>query len=226
MNMIDYNTKLTEVSFPLTGIEIRKIIVANAISFIGISAGNPLTYNKFEKLLGPVNGKWDLNRPFRVYKKNGKWITQGISTCSLVARSIWRRSGVDMPQIYNNYNLGKSMVEEQRFCRNVEPYGAWHTPRKNDGIVPLTGAYIIIGSGLSTHNITCIGYDGDKLISVDGGRTDHTGLQCIEKVSRDLTFKNGYPYIGSRKVIGWAEVDLLPFKNIVTAPFGWEDIEL
>lgn len=229
--MIDYNSELEKVKMPRDADEVRKMIVANAYSIVGINASNQDTYKIFEELLGPVNGFWDLKRPFKVWKENGKWKTQGVSTCGLVARGIWRRVGVDMPKIYKNYNHGMAMIEEQNFCRAVKPRSCWHSPSKDDGILPIPGDYIIIGSGLGTHNITCVGLKDDKLISVDGGRVDKkTGLQCIEKVERKIIQKNGFYYLEDeyfiRKIQGWALVDLLPYKDTALAPKGWESVEV
>jgi len=228
--LINYKTPLETIALPMNADHMRKIIVANAMSMKNIGASNKETIKMFENILGPINGVWDLKRPFRVWKENGKWKTQGVSTCGLVARGIWRRVGVNMPEIYKNYNFGMAMIEEQKFCRAVKPRSAWHTPKYNDGIFPLPGDYIIIGSGLGTHNLTCIGWDGDTLISIDGGRVDSRGLQIIEKVKRDCFVKNGFPYLkdnrSTRRIIGWGMIDLLPYNNTSVAPEGWDDIEL
>jgi len=231
MNNIDYNTPFENVLMPKDANKTRQIIVANALSIVGISAAKSETYKMFEDLLGPVSSYWDLKRPFKVWKENGKWKTEGISTCGVVARGIWRRVGIDMPRIYQNYIFGMAMIDERNFCRFLKPRSVWHTPSKNDGMVPLPGDYIIIGSGLSTHNITCVGWNGDKLISVDGGRVDKkTGLQCIEKVERDLVIIGGYPHLKdayfTRKIIGWAMVDLLPYRSTGVAPQGWEQVKV
>ena len=137
---------------------------------------------------------------------------------------------MDMPKIYKDYNYGMAMIDEQNFCHSLKPRSAWHTPKKDDNILPIPGDYIIIGSGLTTHNITGIGWDGDKLVSVDGGRVDKkTGLQCIEKVERKLEMVNGYPYlVGTmkRKIVGWAQVDLLPYRSVAVAPQGWQAVNI
>ena len=229
--MIDCNTKLITVDIPQDATNMRKMFVANALSVVGTKASNPNTYNKFEKLLGPTISYWDLKRPFRVYHKNGKLQTEGVSTCGLVARGIWRRMGVDMPKIYKNYNFGMAMIDEQNFCKSLKPKSAWHTPVKDDGILPLPGDYIIIGSGLMTHNITCVGFDGDNLVSVDGGRVEtKTRLQEIEKVERKIVYKDGYPYLQdqyfTRKIVGWAMIDLLPYKKEALVPEGWEQVSV
>ena len=225
--IINYETPLETVALPVETANVRKLIVANALSVVGISASNEETYKMFENLLGPTSSYWDLKRPFKVWQEKGKWKTQGISTCGLVARGIWRRVGVNMPKIYNNYNFGMAMIEEQIFCRSKS---AWHVPLKNDNILPSPGDYIVIGSGLLTHNLTCIELCKNKLISVDGGRVDNKGLQCIEKVEREIISVNGYPYLkdknSTRRIIGWGIVDLLPYKNTAVAPKGWETVNV
>jgi len=229
MSNIDYNTPLETVSLLLDADKMCQLIVANALSIVGISASKPETYKMFEDLLGPTKGVWDLKRPFKVWQEKGQWKTQGVSTCGLVARGIWRRVGVDMDKIYKNYNSGMAMIEEQTFCRAVKPRSVWYVPAKDSETVPLPGDYIIIGTGLGTHNITCVGWNGDKLISVDGGRVDKkTGLQCIELVEREVITKNGYNYLkddrSTRQIMGWAMVDLLPYRATAVGPVGWESV--
>ena len=229
--MIDYNTPFETVAMPRDANETRKVIVANALSVVGINASKPETFKMFEDLLGPVSSYWDLKRPFRVWKENGKWKTEGVSTCGLVARGLWRRVAVDMPKIYKDYDFGMAMIDEQNFCRSLKPRSAWYTPKKDDETRPLPGDYVIIGSGLTTHNFTCIGWDGDKMISVDGGRVDKkTGLQCIEHVERELVTIGGNLCLKDdhliRRIVGWAQVDLLPYRSVAVAPQGWQSVYL
>lgn len=225
---IDYNTKLIGIRKDWTGEEFRKLIVANALSVVGVSASNKQILPIFETLLGPLNGKWDLSRPFKTWQENGKWKTQGVSTCGLVCRGLMRRVKVDMPEIYKNYVFGTVITAEIRFADGVKPYGAWQTPSEN--LLPQAGDIIVIGTGISTHMLTVIGWDNNKVISVDGGRVDKNGLQCIEKVEREWVVKNNKPYLkdsrSSRVVVGWIMASLLPYRKDVDAevPEGWEGV--
>jgi len=195
-----------------TSAEIRKRIVDIALSYVGIGASN--NREKFKEILGPISGHWDIKRPFSCRKVNGRWVTKGISTCGLVCRGVWREAGVDLPLIYENYNFGRVMIEEQHFCRKLQPHSAWYAAVKNEYIIPLAGDYVIIGNGIMTHNLTCVGYEGNILTSVDGGQVDNKGLQCIKLRERKINRKNGWLYLDNRKIEGWAMVDILPYRQL------------
>lgn len=230
--MIDYNTRLIQVPRPLDASLVRKAMLANCYSIIGVGASNKKTRPLFENILGPVNGKWDLDRPFRAIQINGKWVTQGVSTCALVCRGLWKRMNVDMDAIYKDYIFGTAISAEITFARKNK---AWQPNWKDKALDlrPEFGDYVVIGSGLSTHVLTVIGWggdNGDTLISVDGGQVDAKNLQCIKRVERPwiqkgVTDDKLEPYLGTRKVLGWIVFDMLPFKGeTMIVPEGWDDI--
>ena len=224
--MVDYNSNLIEIERPQNADTLRLALIANAYSIINVAASNPNTKQIFEDLLGPSNGPFDLNRPFKVYQKNGKWITEGVSTCGLVARGLWRRMNVDMPALYKPYISGTAVSSIVEFAKKN---GAWQTNKGLD-LRPNPADCVIVGENLNTHVLTAINWgDGNnpQLISVDGGRTDSTSLQCIEKVSRDWVQKSSgnlvQSFLGTRIVQGWAVFDLLPFKgSTIIVPENWE----
>lgn len=218
MNLIDYNSNIIQVTRPLDANLLRKAIVANALSIENITASNNKT--KFEELLGPINGKWDLGRPFKVSTVNGKTTTQGISTCGLVAEGLWRRMNVDLSSLYKPYVFGAAISRSINFAKSLKPRSAFQKPE--DGLKPEPGDYVIIGSGYSTHVLTCIAWNYDKLVSIDGGQTDKNGLQAILRKERVYSKKNNKYYLGDREVIGWIIFDMLPFKdNYISVPEGY-----
>ena len=207
--MIDYNSKIIQTPRPLEADLLRKAIIANALSIENITASN--NRKKFEELLGPINGKWDLSRPFKVSTVNGKTTTQGISTCGLVCSSLWRRMNINFDPLYKPYVFGTAIQREISFAKSLKPRSAFQIP--GDDLKPEPGDYVIIGSGYSTHVLTCIDWNDNKLISIDGGQIDKNGLQAILRKERVWAKKGNKYYLGDREVLGWIVFDMLPFKN-------------
>lgn len=217
--MINFSTPLIQIQRNPDANICRKAIVANALSIIDIST-KPNTRKIFEDILGPVKTKWDLDRPYKCTVQNGQYITQGVSTCGLVARGLWRRMNINMPDLYENYKAGTALSAEVAFGMK---HKAWQTPRIDFDFKPQPGDYVIIGEGLATHALTAIDWKEDTLISVDGGQVDEKALQCVKKVERKWSIQNNVPYLGTRKVLGWIIFDLLPFKgDTITVPEGWD----
>jgi len=201
---------------------IRKAIVANALACIDVSVADPRTRRIMEDLLGPIGGKWDLDRPFRVWKENGKYKTQGISTCGLVAEGLWRRVGVLAPWLTQEY-APKREVEKAltRAVQHGHDNKAWRTPDARSGArVPVPGDLVIIGQDLNTHALTCVGWDGDTLISVDGGQVGARGLQAIHLCKRPYNRGN----LGVRAIQGWVDPTVLAYEGTMLVPEGWEDV--
>jgi len=225
--MIDSNTPLITIPRPTDTFLLRKAIVANAYSMVGVSAYQP-TRKLFEGILGKKKYAWDLDRPFKAKLVNGKWVTEGVSTCGLVARGLWRRMNVDMQALYENYIDGTALSAEIIFARK---HKAWQAPWKDMSIQPELGDYVIVGSGLATHALTAVAWKGEEiptLVSVDGGQiTGAKSLQCIKKVERVWTKRSKEQYAGDRKVIGWIVFDMLPFRgNSIVVPQGWETLDI
>lgn len=216
--MIDCNSNIIQIPRPLDADLLRKAIVNNALSIENITASN--NRKKFEELLGPINGKWDLSRPFKVSTVNGKTATQGISTCGLVCSSLWRRMNIDFNPLYKAYVFGTAIQREISFAKSLKPRSAFQKPE--DGLKPEPGDYVVIGSGYSTHVLTCIDWNDNKLISIDGGQTDKNGLQAILRKERIYSKKNNKYYLGDREVLGWIVFDMLPFKDdFISVPEGY-----
>jgi hypothetical protein len=220
--MTDLNSNLITTPHPANEDDLRKAATANMLSMVGISAGDNL--QKMEDVLGPVNGRWDLSRPFKCYQdSSGRWVTEGVSTCGLVARSLWRRMKVDMDALYSNYVFGTAISAERMFAIK---YNNFVNGSTCGDLIPSPGDYLIIGNGLSTHALTCIGWDSLNMFSVDGGQIDlsHNNLQCIKKCERLWSVKSDGAYLGTRKVVGWINLFLLPFKDEdIIVPEDWEN---
>lgn len=210
-----------EMAVPKMADDVRRVIVANAHYIRDVEAGDKATRPLLEELLGPVKGKWDLDRPFRVWKEGDKYRTQGVSTCGLVAEGLWRWSGVDAIWLYEQYVFGAAISRAVRFA---QIHQAWQRP--TDGLVPEPGDYVVIGEGLAQHALTCIGWeDGGMLVSIDGGQTGARGLQAVHRVTRPWR-EGATPYLGNRKVYGWAKPDLLPYRKLCIAPENWASVEV
>ncbi len=223
---INNSSTLVKIQRPDDADLIRKAMIANALSIIDISASDKLTRKIFETILGPTNVYgWDLNRPYKCWKENGQFKTQGVSTCGLTVRGLYRRMLVDMPPIYSAYKAGTAVAAEIMFAR---ANGAWQVPWKNTDLRPQPGDAVIIGVGLQTHEFTCIGWkDENVMISVDGGSVDKKNLQCVKYVERTWNIKNKEAFLNDRKVLGWIVVDMLPFRNgMITTAQGWENVSL
>lgn len=222
--MIDNNTTLIQIPSITNYQDLKKAIIANAYSIVDIGAKNKR--NVFEQILGPINGKWDLDRPFKMWQENGQWKTQGVSTCGLVARGLWRRLKVDFPALYSPIVPGTVISAEISFANSVKPYGAYQIPTKDNSKLPSPGDYMIIGTGGGTHVLTVIDVNSNKITSVDGGQTDSSGLQCVKLVERTIKFQQNKMYLNSKygdKIVqGWIMLNLLPIKNEnITVPEGW-----
>ena len=164
---------------------------------------------EFEEILGPVKGgRWD-DRPFSCRLVKGQYITTGVSTCGLVCRGIWRKMLIDFDDIYKPYVFGEAINKDIAFGKKVK---AWQKVEDVD-MMPSFGDYVVIGEGLRTQALTCYGWDGDYMISIDGGQVDSKGKQCIKKIKRLWSVKNKDLFLGDRKVVGWVVFDLLPYKN-------------
>jgi hypothetical protein len=60
-SLITHQTPLIQIPQLRYANEVRAAMVANALSIIGLQAGDPSTRAAFEKLLGP--GRWDRAAP-------------------------------------------------------------------------------------------------------------------------------------------------------------------
>lgn len=207
-------TDLIQIPRPTDADSLRRCCWANAVSIIGMEARHPEHRETWLELLGPVSTYWDLDSPFSLRNRTG------LSTCGLVAEGIWRRMGVDLGALYEPYRWGQAIGRARVYAQQC---GAWRTPA--DGGLPQTGDYVVIGSGLATHALTALEWDGAELVSVDGGQVDPVrGLQAIYERRRTWTAGPRGARLGARSVLGWCDVTRLGYRGgTCLVPDGWED---
>ncbi len=198
----------------------RKALIANALSVVDLEAGDPERKPLFEELLGPVQGRWDLGRPYKyVNLGDGKFRTEGVSTCGLVAEGLQRRVGLDLAALYAPFVPGHAVSRMVQFATTCK---AWRAPGPDRR--PRPGDYLVVGRGLATHVRTVIGWDGDTCISVDGGQVDpkHGFLQCIREARNEWAKLGGVWRERNKPVVGWANVDALRYREgSILVPEGW-----
>lgn len=105
------NTNIARVPWT-PDMSMDRIVIAHALSIVGVGADNPSTRGTFLGLLGmpPTGGRWDIDRPYRCVRGPGeRYITQGLSTCGLVVTGLWRRVGVDAPWPHEPYRIGTAI---------------------------------------------------------------------------------------------------------------------
>jgi peptidoglycan hydrolase-like protein with peptidoglycan-binding domain len=203
------DTGLVKMARPTNATALRQTVVANARSLDGLEAANPAHRSRWIEILGPISSYWDLDRPFEVHTdSNGRYQTRGVSTCGLVAEGIWRRMRVDLPDLYANYQPGTAISRAVGYARKV---GAWVSPSGSNR--PGPGDYVVIGSQLRTHALTCIAWEGDTLVSIDGGQVGTRNLQAIRECRRRWIQGRGSAMLGDRKVVGWCNAEQLPYRD-------------
>lgn len=216
---ISWSTPLIEIPAPQ---DRRNALVANALSIVDVEAGDPERRPVFEELLGPVQGRWDLGRPYKyVNLGDGKFRTEGISTCGLVGEGLQRRVGLDLASLYAPFVPGQAVSRMVGFATVCK---AWRAPGPDRR--PRPGDYLVVGSGLATHVRTVIGWEGDTCISVDGGQVDpqHGFLQCIRKARNEWAKIGGVWRERNKPVVGWADVDALKYRDgSILVPEGWPE---
>ena len=197
-------------------LDMDKIVVAHARSIVGVGADVPETRAVFEDLLGPPpkGGRWDIDRPYRCVRgPDGRYVTQGVSTCALVVAGIWRWCGVDAPWLHQPYVIGSAVSRIVGFAQRAR---AWQGYQRH--YPPPPGSCVVMGHGLSTHVMIVVDVDGDVVTSVDGGQIGARGLQCIRARRRRWT-KGA---LDGHEVQGWVDPMLLPYRGDVMVPEGWE----
>lgn len=202
---------LTEITRPTEEEGLRECFVDNAKSLDGLDAGNPAHRAIWQEILG--DGEWDLKRPFGCAKYNNEtppkciqW--QGISTCGLVAEGIWRRMRVDLDALYQPYTPGTAIARAINFAKRND-INAWI--KAGEGRRPKKGDYVHILGG--EHVLTCIGWEDDNLISIDGGQVGKDGLQAIRTRSRVWRESGTNVTLDDRKVDGWIDISKLKYRG-------------
>lgn len=169
---------------------IRDRIVEVAHNVEGLRAAIPELRGDFRDLLGPPpkGASWDLSRPFRAWKgPDGKWQTQGVSTCGLAAAGILRRAGFKLPWNGAHYWQFPPPYRGLDIVSALTLLGARTGSRRPAGQAPEPGDVRCIGSGLATHVLTIVDVQPGKVVSVDGGQVDdwaHGYLQRCKVCTR------------------------------------------
>ena len=171
---------------------IRAVASANAGWADGLSAGDKGTDRaSFEYMLGspPAGAKhFDLDRPFRCYQKEGKWITEGTSTCGLFAERVLELSGIAVPWAGKPYTVGSAIgrLNSWACLKGVRMAMSWVT-------MPKVGAgdVFVVGSAISTHEAVILSLGvksgGITIGSMDGGQSEpKRGLQLITAKTREF----------------------------------------
>lgn len=196
--MLNYDT----IKVPEKLGERRKIIVENANYLDGLSAAK--RPEDFRKALGvpPYESEWPINVPYST--KDG--ITRGISTCGLIQRYIYDRSGVADPRYNQPYIIGSAISQQINFA--IEHKSFMYHPTDLYMIHP--GDALILGSGgWDTHICVVISRVGDVIESIDGGQIDPIkGLQCVKRRRRKLPLE----------IYGLISVTNLPFHSVCWRP--------
>jgi hypothetical protein len=213
--MITHESEL--ITIPWTpNLDMRKVMVANALAIRDIEAGDPRTIGLFQDLLGPP-GYWPLNKPYG---------QGGISTCAMVALGLLRRLGADNVDIRDGYadDIGSGLNVAINWARRLMPRPAWI--RFIPGLQPEPGDIIQVLGPM--HVATCIGWetapDGTLLcVSVDGGQVGARGLQAIHRRTRPWVETQTGVWLGGREVDGWIDIEMLPYSGPVIVPEEWED---
>jgi hypothetical protein len=203
-------------------IDVRQVICTLARHFVGCGAADRRV--EFEALLGPTIGRWDLERPFSCRRlPDGRYQTQGVSTCGLVAEGLWRLAGVRTPPSWDVY---APTCDAQRAIARARIFG-----RENNAVIkpevgadmrPEPGDYLCLGIALGEHVCTVVGWEdspsGEPVcVTVDGGQVDQSRLQTVA-LRRRVWSSAPMPSLGTRPVNWWVAVDLLPWRGQVVVP--------
>ena len=158
---------------------LRMVATANALSIRDARAA--IDMEAFRALLPPAGrgAVWDLSRPFSCRKVDGKYQTRGVSTCGLVASGLLSRV-VKLPWEHSPYWQYPAPYVGLDIVSCLSLLGSKTSSRRKGR--PLPGDVVCIGSGLVTHVLTCTGWDGDYLLSVDGGQVDDAAHGYLQRV--------------------------------------------
>ena len=220
-----------EIDLPL-----QTILVANALWARDLTAADPEHRTKLEGLWGlpPAGDHWPLSMPYRCWQDPpGTWHTEGVSGCGITYDGIAERSGVAWPWLGQPYHPGTAVARDEQCARREQlanSLGQWQScPTPSDTTTrPAAGDGVIIGDGLATHVLMACWWEGDTLVSVDGGQANAEDrfLQSIRMCRRQWHQVNGVWHLGSRPVHGWVRTSSLPWQQMILAPEGWAALEL
>jgi hypothetical protein len=220
--MIDNETEL--ITIPWTpDLDMRKVMVANALSVKNFSGADPRTVDAFQRLLGPSTegqyGIWPLHLPYG---------SGGISTCAMAALGLLRRAGVMCPDIQDGYHddMGSGLNVAKYWAMRLHPRPAW--VHFIPGLLPQPGDVIQVLGPM--HVSTCIRWEEaggiPQCVCIDGGQEGSGRLQSIHETKRPWVQTPTGATLGGRECDGWIDVDLLPYSGLVTVPVGWESVQV
>jgi hypothetical protein len=136
----------------------------------------------------------------------------------MVAMGLLRRLGAASPDVMAPYRIASGLDVAIKWARRLSPRSAWVRP--TEGLRPSPGDIVQILGPM--HVLTVIGWeekpDGTLIcVSVDGGQLGLDGLQMVS-VCRRPWIECAGTRLGTRKVDGWIDVDLLPYTGPVILP--------
>jgi hypothetical protein len=115
-----------------------------------------------------------------------------------------RRLGPGSDAVMAPYKPGDGLDVAIQFAKEC---GAWQMPVVGADLRPEPGDIVQLVGPM--HALVCVDWDGDMLVSVDGGQVGKTGLQAIKERRRPWELRGGVPWLGGRRVDGWIALDLL-----------------
>jgi hypothetical protein len=162
---------------------IREQIVREALSVAELRAAVTETEPALRELLGPPpsGSPWDLTHPYRYIRLPSGFRTQGVSTCGLVAAGLLGRV-LQLPWADAHYWRFPPPYQGKDIVSCLSRLGIEHPVRLARGVPPQPGDVVCIGSGLATHVLTVIDYDGRTVTSVDGGQVDDAQHRYLQRV--------------------------------------------
>lgn len=166
----------------ITMSDIRDSVVSEALAVQDYRAA--VNTDDFRDLIGPPpkGAKWDLSVPYSCRKVDGKYQTRGVSTCGLVAAGILTRAGFALPWIGYDYWDYPPPYKRLDIVSALSQIGIQSHARKPPGVRPEPGDVCCIGSSLATHVLTVVGWEGDVMVSVDGGQVDDAAHRFLQRV--------------------------------------------
>jgi hypothetical protein len=156
----------------------------------------------FRDLLGPPprGSKWDLAVPFSCKLVNGRYVTRGVSSCGLVSAGILRRAGMPLPWNGSPYWQSPAPYTGLDIVSEFSRLGQVAKCARPVGAMPVPGDVVCIGSGLATHVLTCVDWDGSTMVSVDGGQIDDAAHKFLQRAK---VCRRSWP----RKLVWCLDVD-------------------
>jgi hypothetical protein len=219
---IDWTTPLIEIN--ASG-DVRRAMLANALSVTDLRAAIQEQEPKFRALLGPapLNARWDLSRPFRCTRTaTGGYLTEGVSTCGLVCSGLLRRV-IDLSAWSGSYWDWKAPYHRLDVVSALTQLGHETGARRPAGERARPGDPVCIGSGLQTHVLTAAGWNGEYLLSVDGGQIDDAAHRFLQRT-------RACKRLWDALRVAWVlDLDVLARKLPLatwTLPVGWTCVEV